>query len=249
MASKEALVAKVIARLVGSNVHLATFDFDFCAGPGLGWERPQALQKTLAKLVACDDQRCVRAVWDNDGRDLTEMPLVPCYSTRTRQALALRLTWDALRTTVKEMPADKRAVTVLITQFSIQALWIDTAMRYRCFPTMPSDARSNKAVALAAVAAHSSNLQFAPPEFVKDKAFMIAACKLNGCALRMADPVLQNDRDVVLAAVQNDAYAIRYASDTLRKDPDVVLAAHPPRPRVVGGCDSLNVEIDDASSV
>ena len=247
MASKEALVAKVIARLVGSNVHLATFDFDFCVGPDLDRKRPQALQKTLAKLVACNDQRCVRAVWDNDGRDLTEMPRALFYSTRTRQALALSVTWDALRTTVKGMPADKRAVTVLITQFSIQALWIDTAMRYRCFSTMPSDARSNKAVALAAVSSHSSNLQFAPPEFLKDKAFIIAACKLNGCALRMADPVLQNDRDVVLAAVQNDAYAIRYASDTLRKDPDIVLAAQ--KPSSHGVFDSLNVEIDDASSV
>lgn len=113
----------------------------------------------------------------------------------------------------------------------LRGLWLQKVTEARgkagmAFMGLPTVARADRVVVLAAVAQDGRALQFASEALRSDKEIVQAAANQSGFwALKGAGEILRSDKEVVLQAVTNDPAAIEFAGDNMKQDTDVVSCA------------------------
>lgn len=92
-------------------------------------------------------------------------------------------------------------------------MWVDESLK------------RDREVALAAVTASGSAIQYVDAKLQADREIVEVAIK-NGGSIQYADAKFRADRDLVLAAVALDWKAIKFADDTLKRDREFFLQVY-----------------------
>jgi hypothetical protein len=171
------MLRTVVARWVGSNKQIATFDFDFDQ-VGAPWK----LQSQVATFIANKDvePEMVRVCCSRTGRELTHsLPCVNKYAThcdkynadfvdkksQERKSVARKRAWVLLKQSIASSP-DRQVVAVTATLSSKTDSLIATLLLAKhsrlAFENMHEADRANYSVALAALRMHRLVLRSVP---------------------------------------------------------------------------------------
>lgn len=110
----------------------------------------------------------------------------------------------------------------------LRGLWLQKVAEAKgkagmAFMGLPTVARADREVVLAAVAQDGRALQFASELLRADKEVVLAAITQSGFwALKGAGEALRSDKEVVLQAVTKEPAAIEFAGDNMKRDTEVV---------------------------
>ena len=225
----------VTLKWLGSVQVLKQFEFNFDE-PKAPWR----LQHKAAEALGCKAQpRAARVVYVDPDLSLNLELSFPLQHTRhgTKQWAGWQKAWSTFLSVLAAKKAATASselvqlpsITLLVTRFSQEMLWIDeintSTSPWAAFFDMPTEARANRRVVLAALKIHSCVLAHACRTLQTDRSFLLAACRLNGYSLQYASDAFKMDRDVVFAAVRCYGCALKHASSDLQADREVVLAA------------------------
>jgi len=113
----------------------------------------------------------------------------------------------------------------------LRGLWLQKVNEARnkagmAFMGLPTVARADREVVLAAVAQDGRALQFASDALRGDRDIVLAATTQSGFwALKGAGEALRSDKEIVLHAVTKEPTALEFAGDNMKQDSEVVSCA------------------------